>query len=36
MSYAIVFSTAGSQAEADKIAMALLGARAASCVQITD
>lgn len=35
MSYAIVFSTAGSQAEADKIASALLDARAASCVQMT-
>ena len=34
MSYCIVFSTAGSQAEADKIAAALLSARAASCVQM--
>jgi periplasmic divalent cation tolerance protein len=34
MAYCIVFSTAGSQAEADKIAGALLKARAASCVQM--
>lgn len=34
MTYAIVFTTAGSQAQADKIATALLNARAASCVQM--
>lgn len=35
MAYCVVFSTAGSQAEADKLAVALLEARAASCVQMT-
>ncbi|MCL2673504.1 MAG: divalent-cation tolerance protein CutA [Alphaproteobacteria bacterium] len=33
MKYCIVYSTAGSQAQADKIAAALLENRAASCVQ---
>jgi periplasmic divalent cation tolerance protein len=35
MGYCVVFSTVGSQAEADKLAMALLDARVASCVQMT-
>ena len=34
MAYCIVFATAGSQEEADKIAAALLENRAASCVQM--
>lgn len=34
MSYCIVFSTTASQIEADKIATALLEARAVSCVQM--
>ncbi|MDR1696873.1 MAG: divalent-cation tolerance protein CutA [Rickettsiales bacterium] len=33
--YCIIFSTAGSAAEADKIAAALIDARAAACVQMT-
>jgi periplasmic divalent cation tolerance protein len=33
MTYCIVFTTAAGQAQADKIAAALLEARAASCVQ---
>ncbi|MCL2629710.1 MAG: divalent-cation tolerance protein CutA [Alphaproteobacteria bacterium] len=35
MAYCIIFSTAGSQIEADKIAAALLENRVASCVQMT-
>ena len=35
MTYCVIFSTAGSQAEADKITAALLNASAASCVQMT-
>ena len=34
--YAIVFTTAASEEEANKIANALLGARVASCVQMTN
>ncbi|MDR0319505.1 MAG: divalent-cation tolerance protein CutA [Rickettsiales bacterium] len=36
MTYCIVFTTAGNQAEADKITAALLDARAASCVQAAE
>jgi periplasmic divalent cation tolerance protein len=36
MTCVIVFTTAGSQAEADKIANALLNAHAASCVQMNE
>lgn len=35
MAYCMIFSTAGSQTEADKIASALLENRAAACVQMT-
>ena len=35
MAYCIIFSTAGSQTEADKIAQALLENCVASCVQMT-
>jgi len=35
MTYCIIFSTAGSETEAKKIADALLSVRAASCVQMT-
>lgn len=36
MMYCIIFTTAGSQEEADKITESLLEARVASCVQMTN